>query len=81
MAAAVASPVAPPQPGLWSSILAKASSSRAVLSKSVVILGDASSGKSTLLAALKGVAPNDADSGTDLALAHTAAEVRDDDGE
>ncbi|KAI0258485.1 dynein light intermediate chain-domain-containing protein [Gloeopeniophorella convolvens] len=73
------SPDAPPQ-DLWSSILDSVSSSRSIPAKNVLILGQPSTGKSTLVAAL--LQKPAADSGkdeprTDYALGYDWADVRD----
>lgn len=67
---------------IWSSILHNASSSKTVPSKSVLVLGDAQSGKSTLANALRGAPERQAEdeASADLALSYSAAEVRDDEG-
>lgn len=79
------SPDAPPQ-DLWSSILDSVSSSRTIPAKQVLILGEPSSGKSTLTAALLNkptVEETAADDKSDFALGYDWADVRDegDEGE
>lgn len=75
------SPEAPPQ-DLWSSILDSVSSSRSTPAKQVLILGEPSSGKSTLTSALLHKAIPDEDSEdhqrSDFALGYDWADVRDD---
>jgi GTPase SAR1 family protein len=80
MAAGVASPSQGPT--LWGSILQSASSSRATPTKGCLVLGDAQSGKSTLIAALRGSPERQPDDGSDadLALSYASTEVRDDEG-
>jgi hypothetical protein len=70
------SPPAPPQ-DLWSSILDSVSSTRAIPSKQVLVLGQPAAGKSLLASALlqKPVAADDSD---DFALGYDWADVRDD---
>ena len=73
------SPDAPPQ-DLWSSILDSVSSSRSIPAKQVVLLGQSSTGKSTLAAALlqKPVAEEvKEDQRSDFALGYDWADVRD----
>jgi dynein light intermediate chain 1 len=74
-------PEAPPQ-DLWSSILDSVSSTRSIPSKQVLLLGQPSSGKSTLSAALlqKPVADEAKDDSrsSDFALGYEWADVRDD---
>ncbi|EJD01545.1 uncharacterized protein FOMMEDRAFT_126556 [Fomitiporia mediterranea MF3/22] len=72
------SPEEPPQ-DLWSSILDSVSSSRSIPSKQVLLLGESSSGKSTITAALlrKPVA-EDKQEGYDFAVGYDWADVRDD---
>jgi dynein light intermediate chain 1, cytosolic len=74
-------PEAPPQ-DLWSSILDSVSSTRSIPSKQVLLLGQPSSGKSTLAAALlqRPVAdePKDDSRSSDFALGYQWADVRDD---
>ncbi|KAF8655336.1 hypothetical protein AX16_003109 [Volvariella volvacea WC 439] len=73
-------PEAPPQ-DLWSSILDSVSSSRSIPSKQILLLGQPSTGKSTIAAALlqKAVADSEKDdqSRTDFALGYDFADVRD----
>ncbi|KAH9036025.1 dynein light intermediate chain-domain-containing protein [Lactarius deliciosus] len=73
------SPNAPPQ-DLWSSILNSVSSSRSIPAKNVLVLGQPSTGKSTLVSAL--LQKPSADAGkdeprTDYALGYDWADVRD----
>ena len=72
-----ASPEEPPQ-DLWSSILNSVSSSRSIPSKQVLILGEPSSGKSTLTAGLlqKQVA-DEKEEGNDFAVGYDWTDVRD----
>lgn len=73
-------PEAPPQ-DLWSSILDSVSSSRSIPSKQIVLLGQPSTGKSTLAAALlqKTVSDEGKDEHRcDFALGYDFADVRDD---
>jgi hypothetical protein len=75
-----ATPDAPPQ-DLWSSILDSVSSSRSIPAKQIVILGQPSSGKSTLAAALlqKPVLhETDDDLRLDFAIGYDFADVKDD---
>ena len=79
------SPDAPPQ-DLWSSILDSVSSSRSIPAKQVLILGEPSSGKSTLAAAVLNKAPSEdvkEEEKLDFALGYDWADVRDeaDEGE
>ncbi|KAL0950232.1 hypothetical protein HGRIS_010218 [Hohenbuehelia grisea] len=75
-----ATPEAPPQ-DLWSSILDSVSSSRSTPSKSIVLLGQPSTGKSTLASALLqrpvSEEPQD-DHLSDFSLGYEFADVRDD---
>lgn len=74
------SPDAPPQ-DLWSSILDSVSTSRSTPAKHALVLGQPSSGKSTLVSALLQKPSSDADSEdrrTDFALGYDWANVRDD---
>lgn len=75
------SPDAPPQ-DLWSSILDSVSSSRSIPAKQILILGEPSSGKSTLASALlhKSILDEDTEEHqrTDFALGYEFADVRDD---
>lgn len=74
------SPDAPPQ-DLWSSILDSVSTSRSIPSKQVILLGEPSSGKSTLVSALLQKPPPDEtkeDQRTDFAIGYDWAGVRDD---
>lgn len=74
------SPEAPPQ-DLWSSILDSVSTSRSIPAKQVIILGEPSSGKSTLVSALlQKPLPEETkeDQRTDFALGYDWADVRDD---
>ncbi|EPQ59183.1 hypothetical protein GLOTRDRAFT_113948 [Gloeophyllum trabeum ATCC 11539] len=74
-------PEAPPQ-DLWSSILDSVSSTRAIPSKQVLLLGQPSSGKSTLASALlqKSVEAEDGkeELRSDFALGYDWADIRDD---
>ena len=73
------SPNAPPQ-DLWSSILNSVSSSRSIPAKNVLVLGQPSTGKSTLVSALLQRPPADAgkdEPRTDYALGYDWADVRD----
>lgn len=74
-------PEAPPQ-DLWSSILDSVSSSRSIPSKQILLLGQPSTGKSTLASALlqKPVSTDDQkeDQRTDFAIGYDFADVRDD---
>ena len=74
------SPDAPPQ-DLWSSILDSVSSSRSIPSKQIILLGEPSSGKSTLVSALLQKPPPEEtkeDQRTDFAIGYDWADVRDD---
>ncbi|KAI0776200.1 dynein light intermediate chain [Trametes elegans] len=74
------SPEAPPQ-DLWSSILDSVSSSRSIPSKQVIVLGEPSSGKSTLVSGLLQKSPPEEtkeEQRTDFALGYDWADVRDD---
>lgn len=73
------SPEAPPQ-DLWSSILDSVSSSRSIPSKQVLILGQPSTGKSTLSSAFLQKPPSDGgkdEPATDFTLGYDWADVRD----
>ncbi|THH19895.1 hypothetical protein EW146_g1335 [Bondarzewia mesenterica] len=73
-------PEAPPQ-DLWSSILDSVSSTRSIPSGRVLILGQSSSGKSTLANALLQKPPADGgkdESSTNFALGYDWADIRDD---
>lgn len=76
-------PEAPPQ-DLWSSILDSVSTSRSIPSKQILLLGQPSSGKSTLAAALlhKPLPGENKDKddtkSSDFALGYDWADVRDD---
>ncbi|KAJ7119485.1 dynein light intermediate chain-domain-containing protein [Mycena epipterygia] len=72
------SPEAPPQ-DLWGSILDSVSSSRSIPSKQILLLGQPSTGKSTLAAGLLQKPPEDdkADHRTDFAIGYDFANVRD----
>ncbi|KAJ6560463.1 dynein light intermediate chain-domain-containing protein [Mycena capillaripes] len=74
-----ASPEAPPQ-DLWGSILDSVSSSRSIPSKQILLLGQPSSGKSTLASGLLQKPPSDDkdDHRTDFAVGYDFANVRDD---
>lgn len=72
-------PELPPQ-DLWSSILDSVSRSRSIPAKQVLILGQSSSGKSTIASALLQKPPSDGSSETslpDFALGYDWADVRD----
>ncbi|KAJ7126401.1 dynein light intermediate chain-domain-containing protein [Mycena crocata] len=73
------SPEAPPQ-DLWGSILDSVSSSRSIPSKQILLLGQPSTGKSTLAAGLLQKPPADDkdDHRTDFAVGYDFANVRDD---
>ncbi|KAF8213995.1 dynein light intermediate chain-domain-containing protein [Mycena galopus ATCC 62051] len=73
------SPEAPPQ-DLWGSILDSVSSSRSIPSKQILLLGQPSTGKSTLAAGLLQKPPSDdkEDHRTDFAVGYDFANVRDD---
>jgi dynein light intermediate chain 1 len=73
------SPDAPPQ-DLWSSILNSVSSSRSIPAKNILVLGQPSTGKSTLVSALLQKSTADASKDeprTDYALGYDWADVRD----
>ena len=73
-------PEAPPQ-DLWSSILDSVSSSRSTPSKQVLILGQPSTGKSTIASALlrKPISNEEKDeSRSDFAIGYDFVDVRDD---
>lgn len=73
-------PEAPPQ-DLWSSILDSVSSSRSTPSKQILLLGQPSTGKSTLVSALlqKPVSDEEKDDNkSDFAIGYDFANVRDD---
>ena len=73
------SPDAPPE-DLWSSILDSVSSSRTIPSKQILILGEPSSGKSTIAAALLNKPAGQetaADEKSDFALGYDWADVKD----
>ncbi|KAG6850637.1 hypothetical protein H0H93_010829 [Arthromyces matolae] len=72
-------PEAPPQ-DLWSSILDSVSTSRSIPSKQILLLGQPSTGKSTLASVLlqKPVQVEQKDEGsTDFAIGYDFADVRD----
>ena len=74
------SPEAPPQ-DLWSSILDSVSSSRSIPSKQIIVLGEPSSGKSTLVSSLLQKPPPEEtkeDQRSDFAIGYDWADVRDD---
>ncbi|KAF7352424.1 Dynein 1 light intermediate chain [Mycena venus] len=73
------SPEAPPQ-DLWGSILDSVSSSRSIPSKQILLLGQPSTGKSTLAAGLLQKPPSDdkEDHRIDFAVGYDFANVRDD---
>ncbi|KAI5119605.1 hypothetical protein M0805_005775 [Coniferiporia weirii] len=71
------SPEEPPQ-DLWSSILDSVSSSRSIPSKQIILLGEPSSGKSALAAALlQKQSEEDKDEQRDFAIGYEWADVRD----
>ena len=73
------SPEAPPQ-DLWSTILNSVSSSRSIPTKNILVLGQPSTGKSTLVSALLQKPTADASKDeprTDFALGYDWADVRD----
>ena len=73
------SPNAPP-PDIWLSILNSVSSSRSIPAKNVLVLGQPSAGKSTLVSALLQKPPADVgkdEPRTDFALGYDWADVRD----
>jgi dynein light intermediate chain 1, cytosolic len=73
------SPEAPPQ-DLWSTILNSVSSSRSIPAKNILVLGQPSTGKSTLVSALLQKPAADAskdEPSTDFALGYDWADVRD----
>ena len=73
-------PEAPPQ-DLWSSILDSVSSTRSIPAKQILVLGQPSSGKSTLVSALLNTAVADETKGDqrhDFAIGYEFADVRDD---
>ena len=73
------SPEAPPQ-DLWSTILNSVSSSRSIPAKNILVLGQPSTGKSTLVSALLQKPTADASKDeprTDFALGYDWADVRD----
>ena len=72
------SPEDPPQ-DLWSSILDSVSTSRSIPSKQIILLGEPSSGKSTISAALlKKPLVEDKQEQYDFAIGYDWADVRDD---
>ena len=75
----ISRPPSPPQ-DLWSSILDSVSSSRSIPSKQILVLGQPSSGKSTLVSALlhKALSDDQKDAQrTDFAIGYDFADVRD----
>ena len=66
---------------LWSSILDSVSSSRSIPAKQVILLGEPSSGKSTLSAALLQKKLEDKESQQDFAIGYDWADVKDEEGE
>src|ERR1700730_8328771 len=73
------SPDAPPQ-DLWSTILNSVSSSRSIPAKNILVLGQPSTGKTTLVSALLQKPAADANKDeprTDFALGYDWADVRD----
>lgn len=72
------SPEEPPQ-DLWSSILDSVSTSRSIPSKQIILLGEPSSGKSTITASLlKKPLVEDKQEQYDFAVGYDWADVRDD---
>lgn len=70
----------PPQ-DLWSSILDSVSSSRSIPSKQVIVLGEPSTGKSTITSALLARPVEDSNAEIrDFAIGYEYADVRDDEG-
>lgn len=70
------SPVNPPQ-DLWSSILDSVSSSRSTPAKQVILLGEPSSGKSHIAAALLKETKDEKDAPLDFAVGYDWADVKD----
>ncbi|SRR6266576_4019592 len=71
----------PPPHDLWSSILDSVSSTRAIPSKQILLLGQPKSGKSTLAAALlhkSAIDQSKDDEKSDFAIGYDFADVRDD---
>lgn len=73
------SPEGPPQ-DLWSSILDSVSSSRSIPSKQIIVLGEPSSGKSTIAAALLQKGKDEKEDPTDFSIGYDWADVRDEEG-
>ena len=76
----ISRPPSPPPQDLWSSILDSVSSSRSIPSKQILVLGQPSSGKSTLVSALlhKALSDDQKDAQrTDFAIGYDFADVRD----
>ena len=75
----ISRPPSPPLQDLWSSILDSVSSSRSIPSKQILVLGQPSSGKTTLVSALLQKAPSDDQDThrTDFAIGYDFADVRD----
>ncbi|KAJ3337152.1 hypothetical protein HDU93_001533 [Gonapodya sp. JEL0774] len=71
---------------IWTTLLASAASSRQTPTRNVIVLGDAESGKSTIIAAIKSANPADAHvavkpaPGTDLALSFSYMDLREEEG-
>ena len=75
----ISRPPSPPQ-DLWSAILDSVSSSRSIPSKQILVLGQPSSGKSTLVSALlqKALSDDQKDTQrTDFAIGYDFADIRD----
>lgn len=70
------SPIDPPQ-DLWSSILDSVSSSRSIPAKQVILLGEPSSGKSTIAAALLKETKSEKETPSDFAVGYDWADVKD----
>lgn len=68
----------PPPQDLWSSILDSVSKSRSIPSKQVLLLGQPSTGKSTLVSALLQKPASEDDKRLNFALGYDFADVRDD---
>ncbi|KAJ7068679.1 dynein light intermediate chain-domain-containing protein [Mycena amicta] len=73
-------PASPAPQDLWGSILDSVSSSRSIPSKQILLLGQPSTGKSTLAAELlhKPIADDKDDNRTDFAVGYDFSDVRDD---
>lgn len=70
------SPEGPPE-DLWSSILDSVSSSRSIPSKQILLLGEPSCGKSTLVSALLQKPVDEKDAQKDFAIGYDWADVKD----